>query len=203
MVCPPCAAALPELTGPCCRRCGEPLDDPLLDLCLRCGIEERAVDRFVSLGPYDGPWGELVRALKFERETAIARFLADRLARRIRDDGLLDGLDVITFVPMTRRDVRRRGFNQARLLAGGVAKRIGRPLGTLLRKERDTPPQAGLSARQRRTNLRDAFRPVRYGAERVLLVDDIGTTGATGEACARALKQGGHRSVTVLTVARA
>ncbi len=203
VLCPACEGDLPELPGPRCRRCGEALSDPSLDLCLRCGTRERAVDRFGSLGPYDGPWGELVRALKFDKEVAVGRFLAGRMAEWVRAYGIAEAFDLITFVPMSPRDRRERGFNQAELLARGLAKRLRRPVCRILTKARVTPPQGSLSARERRTNLRDAFRLLRYGGERVLLVDDIGTTGSTAEECARALKRGGYESVTVLTVARA
>jgi competence protein ComFC len=203
ILCPECEAGLPELLGSRCRRCGEALPDPSLDLCLPCGTRDRAVDRFHSLGPYDGPWGELVRALKFGKEAAVGRFLAGRMTGWIRSHGVADAFDLVTFVPMSPRDRRERGFNQAELLARGVAKRLHRPVCATLAKVRVTPPQGRLTARERRTNLRDAFRLLRYGVERVLLVDDIGTTGSTVEECARALKRGGYESVVVLTVARA
>ena len=202
-VCRDCATTLPELEGPRCRRCGERLPDPSLDLCLRCGTEERAVDRFGSLGPYDGPWGELVRALKFGAEPAVGRFLTSRMADWLRSRGLTDSFDLITFVPMSPADRRERGLNQAELLARGIGKRLGRPVHRVLRKIRVTQPQGRLSAKERRTNLRGAFAPLRYGGGRILLVDDIGTTGSTAEECARVLKRGGYESVVVLTVARA
>jgi len=203
VLCPTCERELPELSGPRCLRCGEALADPSIDLCLRCGTSERFVDRFFALGPYDGPWGELVRTLKFEREPAVGRFLARRMADWLRAHDLVDAFDWITYVPMSRRDRRARGFNQARLLAGGIGLRLHRPVVRALTKVRKTVPQSRLSAADRRANLRGAFRPVRYGNGRVLLVDDIGTTGSTVEACARALKRGGYATVVVLTVARA
>jgi len=203
ILCPECEADLPALSGSRCRRCGEELLDPAVDLCLRCGTRERAVDRFASLGPYEGPWGELVRALKFGGEAAVGRFLTVRMTDWIRSNDVAETVDLITYVPMSPDDRRKRGFNQAELLARGIARRLRRPVCRTLTKVRRTPPQGRLTAKQRRTNLRDAFRPVRYGRERVLLVDDIGTTGSTAEECARVLKRGGYESVVVLTVARA
>ncbi len=203
IVCAACEATLPSLSGPRCRRCGEGVADPSLDLCVRCGTQERFVDRFTSLGPYEGPWGKLVRALKFEKETTIVRFLASRMAAWVHLQEMANSFDLITFVPMSPKDRRARGFNQAQLLARGVAKRVGLPMCKTLKKVRHTPAQGRLGARQRRTNLRDAFEPLRYGRERVLLVDDIGTTGSTAEECAKTLKRGGYRSVAVLTIARA
>ena len=203
ILCPMCEAALPELAGPRCIRCGEAVADSSIDLCLRCGTSVRAVDRFHALGPYDSAWGELARALKFDRERAIGRFLSARMARWLRAHGVAESFDLITFVPMSPRDRRARGFNQAQLLARGIGHRLRRPVARTLDKVRRTPPQGSLAAALRRSNLRDAFRPVRYGNERLLLVDDIGTTASTVEECARALKRAGYRSVDVLAVARA
>jgi len=203
VICPTCEADLPQLRGPRCRRCGERLSDPSLDVCLRCGTTVRAVDRFEALGPYNGTWGELVRLLKFEKEPAVGRFLAARMAAHLMASSIAGSFDLITFIPMSPADQRARGFNQAELLARGIGRRLRRPVHRTLKKVRRTPPQSRLAARERRANLQGAFRLVRYGAERVLLIDDIGTTGSTAEECARALKQGGYASVVVLTVARA
>jgi len=190
------------MDGPRCDQCGDVLGDPLVDLCLACGTNIRAFDRIVSLGPYDVGWGALVRALKFDGEKAVARYLGRRLAAAARDNGLVEAVDLVTFVPMTRADRRARGFNQSRLLARTTAHRIGRPVRRSLRKVRRTPPQGVLGAAARRENLRDAYRAVRSGGERVLLVDDICTTASTADACAAALRRAGHPYVAVLTVAR-
>ncbi len=202
-VCPDCAAKLPRLKGPRCCICQGELEDPALDLCPACGTRERGFDIVHALGPYDSGWGALVRGLKFKRELAIARFLAARLAEYVRKEEPFGKIDCITYVPMTRADRRARGFNQARVLARGLGRRLGIPVERLLAKVRRTPAQAALSAAARRKNLRDAFKVVRSGQGTVLIVDDIFTTGATAEECARALKTGGYTRVCVLVVARA
>jgi competence protein ComFC len=104
---------------------------------------------------------------------------------------------------MTWGDRRRRGFNQARLLAEGVGHDLHLPVRSLLVKAHRTPPQAGLPAAEREKNLRGAFRLVRSQTGRVLLVDDIYTTGSTVEESAHVLKRGECERVFVLTVARA
>ncbi len=144
-----------------------------------------------------------MRALKFERERAIVRFLSRRMADYLTREKAFAGIEEITYVPMSRLDRRRRGFNQARLLAEGVGRRLGLPVRALLTKTRETVPQAGLPAAARRENLREAFGLIRFGKGMVLLVDDIYTTGSTAEECARALKAGGCEKVFILTVARA
>jgi len=203
ILCDDCVEDLPKLEEPRCMKCQEMLSDSSLDLCRACGTRERWFDRALSLGPYEGAWGELVRSLKFDKEPAVARFLSSRMADYLTAEKPFGDIDFVTYVPMTRLAVRARGFNQARLLARGLAKRIHRPVVQLLAKRNETQPQARLSARARRENLRGAFHTIRSVSGKVLLVDDIFTTGSTVEECAHVLKSGGCEEVFVLTVARA
>jgi ComF family protein len=184
-------------------KCQELLSDPSVDLCRVCGTQKRWFDHAFSLGPYDSAWGELVRALKYDKEQAVKRFLVLRMADYLASHGLCEDVDVVTYVPMARHSLRKRGFNQARLLASGLARAMHLPVARLLRKVHETVPQAQLSAQQRRENLRGAFQPIRSIPGKVLLIDDIFTTGSTVEECAHALKNGGCKEVIVLTVARA
>lgn len=202
IVCSDCAASLPRLEEPCCQHCGQPVNDPLLDLCLRCGTQFLAADDVLCLGPYSGNWGRLVRSFKFEREMAIGRWLGNKMAEALIERDMVCEFNAITFVPETRNIRHRRGFNQAKVLAGVIANRLDLPMVRMLVKTRETPPQRGLSAAERKSNLRAAFRLLPCDREQVLLVDDIYTTGATVEECARTLKQGGVRSVIAMTVAR-
>ena len=203
IICSACVASLPMFEGPCCQRCGEPVDDPSIDLCIKCGTRMHAVDRIFSLGPYQGDWGRLTRVFKFEREMAVGRWLGERMAAALIPENAGRDFSVITFVPMTRRDRRVRGFNQAEILARIIAKQLNLPLIRLLTKNRETPLQSRLSAAERKTNLQDAFRLLPCSQEQVLLVDDIYTTGSTVEECARTLKRGGAQSVVAMTIARA
>lgn len=203
VVCSRCEASLPSLDGSRCRRCGAPVDDPSIDLCFRCGTVDHAVDCILSLGPYRGHWGRLIRAFKFEHEIALGRWLGSRLAQACSAHIDVGEVDAITFVPMTPQDKRQRGFNQAEVLARSLARRLHLPVRAMLIKTRDTALQSQLSAAERKINLRDAFGLLPSVQEQVLLVDDIYTTGATVEECARTLKRGGARSVVVVTVARA
>jgi ComF family protein len=114
--------------------------------------------------------------------------------------------DVVLAMPMHWRKRWERGFNQAELLARPVARRYGLKLGTNLRRRRYTKAQAGLSEAQRRNNLRDCFavaRPEQISGRRILLIDDVLTTGATLRAAAAALKSAGAGYVCALTLARA
>lgn len=180
---------------------GRLLEGDELDLCLRCGTRIRSFDRALALGPYDEGWRELLLAFKFRGEKAVGRWLAGELAKRAREADA--SFDWVTHVPMTRSEERERGFNPSRYLARLTARRLGLRDRRLLVKVRPTPPQRTLGARERETNLSEAFRAVRSGTGAVLLVDDLLTTGATADECARTLKGAGFDSVTVLTVARA
>lgn len=115
------------------------------------------------------------------------------------------GADALVPVPLSIEGLRQRGFNQSLLLAHHVSKKTGVALEMDgLVKVRDTHPQIGLSAKERAANLRGAFRAARdFRGERVVLVDDVMTTGATAAACARQLLKAGAADVVVLTLARA
>jgi len=203
VICSDCASMLPSLSANRCQHCGEPVDDPVIDLCIRCGTRLRAADQVFSLGPYHGNWGRLVQLLKFEKEMAVGCWLGTRMADLLQASCDERCFTAVTYVPMTRKDRRARGFNQAQILAQVIARQMNLPLKRLLAKTRETQLQSRLSASDRSSNLQDAFRLLPSDGEQVLLVDDIYTTGSTIEECARTLKRGGAQSVVAITVARA
>ena len=152
---------------------------------------------------YEGGLRDALHAFKFEGRRALAGPLGDLAAEQCVGS-LPDGIDALVPVPLTRERERERGFNQAALLARRIGRRLAVPTraGWLVRT-RPTRPQSDLSAAERRANVRGAFRACEPVASRhVLLIDDIQTTGATLDACARALRAAGARQVGVLTVAR-
>lgn len=152
---------------------------------------------------YAGPAASLAERLKYDGIQRLAGFMADDMARAY---GFIEptGAEVVTFVPMHPKRRRRRGFNHAELLALACAERLRLPCEDLVERLRDTPQQARLDAEARRENLRGAFAPkAPAGGRRVLLVDDICTTGATALGCAEALTEGGAAAVYLLCYARA
>ena len=114
--------------------------------------------------------------------------------------------DIVTWVPLSRKRLRSRGYDQARLLAEGFAGKAGLDCEVLLKKTRNTAPQSGTGSRaERKTNIRDAYSPLRKEkivGKTILLMDDIVTTGATLSECARVLKDAGAKQVKALTLAR-
>jgi predicted amidophosphoribosyltransferase len=153
------------------------------------------VERVVAALDYRDPARALVLALKLRARRAAAEPLVDELARAVARTGLAG--EVVTWVPGRTRDVRKRGFDHAEVIARGLAARLGLPVVSLLARSRPRPDQSGLTAAQRWTNLEDAFRARPCSAPTVL-VDDLITTGATAGACARALIAAGAPRVELV-----
>lgn len=204
-VCPACWRSIAGLSPPLCARCGDGLNDwrNADPHCARCRRQPPVYALARSAGRYEGSLRTIVHAFKYQRR----RLLAAPLGALMREAGadLLAGADAVVPVPLHAVRSFERGFNQADDLC--CALRL--PVWRVLRRRRHGPPQAGLPASRRHGNVRDAFG-LRWGVGRrrlrnaaVVLVDDVMTTGATVNACARVLLDAGVRSVGVLTAARA
>ncbi len=171
--------------------------------CALCRTGLRGFDAAYCFGSYEGTLRELIHLYKYDRIQTLARPLADLLAAALPLD---ERFDAVTPVPLHWRKQWQRGFNQSDLLARAVARRRGIPVVRALRRTRSTQTQAGLSNTERRKNVAAAFQCRRSGetlaGRRVLLIDDVMTTGSTAAACARVLKQAGAARVVLLTVAR-
>ncbi|HSD65146.1 MAG TPA: ComF family protein [Vicinamibacteria bacterium] len=203
-LCEPCWAALPRHRGVACR-CGLPLA-PGLSACSRCRRARSPLAAGASLGPYEGSLRVVLHALKYGGRRRAAGRLAEALLEEPAVRALVATGDVLVPVPLHPRRLRERGFNQSALLAREIARRAGKAAcpDALVRRV-DTAPQAGLSAAQRRRNVRHAFavrRKASVARRTVILVDDVLTTGATALACARQLEEAGAHEVRLLTVAR-
>jgi len=211
-VCPGCWGRLRPLELVCaCVLCQQPLSavhrmsdrEPLCGLCRR-GLYQ--FDRLRSFGPFDGVLRGLLHLFKYNRVGPLARPLAQLLGVVLHEDPTLGAADIVLPVPLHPRRERARGYNQALLLARELARSLELPLdSSLLIRTRDTPSQTGLTPRQRRLNVRGAFAVTprsRVKGKRILLIDDVATTGATLDACARALKRAGAARVEAVTVAR-
>jgi len=207
--CPPCRRRWTAVTSPLCPRCGLvfPSREGEDHLCGRCLKQTGGFTRARAAGIYDGSLRTAVHALKFKGTVSLADPLGTLLFDTFRRFWAVGEIDVVAPVPLHRQRFRQRGFNQAYLLM----RKWALPGGTvvirdLLLRTRATAPQTGLDRRRRRMNIRNAFgvkRPGQSTGKRVLLVDDVLTTGATADACAAALIRDGARRVDVLTLARA
>lgn len=205
-LCAPCRGKLARVGRSACGVCSGPLDafePPPGDRCGACRERPPAFDRLLALWTYRPPLDAVIQGLKFRRLDYLGRHLALALA-----DGFgeaLDGFDAIVPVPLHWRRRLARGYNQAERIASPLAARLGLPLVPALRRARRTPPQTSLGKAERLANLRQAFRvprPGRVRGLRLLLVDDVATTGATLDMAAAALKRAGAGGVTAVVAAR-
>lgn len=203
-VCAECWAAIVPITPPVCERCGDPLPSWRLTSieharCPRCRRRDGFVTRGRAIGPYEGSLRAIVHALKYDGRRQIARPLGRMLATS--GAGILQDADLVVPVPLHRSRKRARGFNQA----AELAKHLGVPVAHALRRVRATPSQTDLPAARRHANVRGAFALARrapVSGATVVVVDDVSTTGATLEACARILREAGAKEVRALTAAR-
>ena len=167
-------------------------------------MEETDFDLLRSFGAYDAELRALIVLLKYNGVRSLAVPLASWLALAAQQCPALLEVDALVPVPLYPARQRARGFNQAELLARQLSRWTKRPMETgWLARIKDTPSQTGLTPAQRVENVRGAFAAAtKLDTARILLLDDVCTTGATLNACARALKQAGAERVNTLTVAR-
>jgi ComF family protein len=171
--------------------------------CADCIADPPPLDWIDAWGLYEKGLAELLQAFKFRNHDFMARHLGELLLEAYEARGDRD-FDVVVPVPIHRSRRRARGFNQAALLGGALSTAAGVPIDeTLLVKSEERPPQAGLPKAQRRANARGAYAAdARVAGRRVLLVDDIATTGETLRACALELTRRKAKRVAALVVAR-
>ncbi len=215
-ICKECLGSFPALGGAGCERCGQPLAKWSLSgageagsaeglLCPECQTRTYGFDRARSYVLYKGAIVPAIMLLKFERVEPLGGWFAERLVEVARREGISG--DVVVPVPLHRQRERERGYNQADLIAKPLARKLGLPYrAVLLTRTKPRPDKHILSLEERWDSVRGAFA-TRPGSKvdnlRVLLVDDVMTTGATLDACAKALRGAGAKSVIGLTVARA
>ncbi len=199
-----------RISGNFCPSCGLPFrsfESGPGHLCGRCAIELPLFSGARSFGWYSSELSRIIQALKFGGRRDLAKLLAPLLASTFVEWAGRQEVDLIVPVPLHARRKRERGYNQAALLGRFLARTVGLPFceGALARV-RHTQPQVGLSDAERLANLRHAFRcaaPAFVKGARVLLIDDVMTTGSTVASATAALLNGGALRVLVLTLARA
>ncbi|MBA7604410.1 hypothetical protein ES703_11530 [subsurface metagenome] len=187
---------------PLCPRCGRP--QPSATICPVCIGWAAAIDGIRAPFKFDGAIRQAIHELKYRNLRALAVLLTQLLNDYLTTSPVPG--EVLVPVPLHKKRLRERGYNQSRLLAQELAKLTGLPLvDDCLVRERHTPPQARTpNVDERRNNVADAFscRDRRLEAKPVLLIDDVATSGATLDACARALKETGASSVWGLVLAK-
>jgi len=213
LICQDCRRGIGYIQRPLCDRCGRPFEAlaHTADVCGDCRRQAPAFDLARAVGTHTGPLRRLIIAYKFEGRTRLAEPLAQMLEEYLTSPGgpgarLLAETEVIVPVPLHPNRRRWRGYDQAELLATNLAPRLGRPaLLSALARVKETQPQISLTPAQRRSNVRGAFRvrdPGAIAGRQVMLLDDVFTTGATMQECAKALKRAQAKSVAALTLSR-
>ena len=201
----PCQNRLPYLSEPLCKRCGKPLASEEEEYCPVCMVKDRVWDGGRSVYRYRGTAGSMIRKVKRDGTETTLVFLAKEIKHRCNPFLSMTGAECIVPVPLHRKKQRKRGFNQAELLATALGKELGLPVKCLLEKTKQTKDQKYMSLEQRGRNVADVYRmrkdeTAAVMPRTVLLVDDIVTTGSTLTACACVLKEAGVKEVYFITV---
>lgn len=205
--CPDCLGRLHSIQSPLCPCCGRAYlaaagGDHHCGACL---TTPRHFNRARAFFLYEEPMKEVIHRFKYQGKTACLPSFAWLAHKMLPQLAELEGADWIVPVPLHPRRLRERGFNQALLLARAFFPKDRRIIPDLLIRSRPTEPQTSFNGAARRTNLKNAFavvKPQRITGEKILLIDDVFTTGTTVSECARVLKNAGASEVMVLTLAR-
>ncbi|MGB7538846.1 MAG: ComF family protein [Anaerolineales bacterium] len=197
-LCEPCAGGISWIDSNFCAQCGLPLEGRINHSCI-----DPSGLRFVrSAAVFSGVMRKALHGLKYYSDRSLAEQLVRRAHRHWNPPSW--DFDTLMPVPLGRERERARGYNQSLLLAEALSRMVGIPVDARsLTRVRETPSQVGLSIQARKQNTANAFRASAVQRRKVLLVDDVCTTGATLQSCADALVQAGSDGVGALTIARA
>jgi len=204
-LCSTCLSRVTFLESPFCVRCGRPLSGGNALLCRRCRRFSFHFDGARAVTIYETPIRECLHAFKYQGVLSLVSFFVDLLARYIETNSFLREVHYILPVPLHVQRLRERGFNQSLLLARGLSAHFQIPLlEGVVTRWRYTTPQVGLSLKERRKNVREAFRmvrPIPHHKARILIIDDVLTSRSTVDALSAVLKKAGCEMVLVLAVA--
>jgi competence protein ComFC len=206
-VCEDCSGRLPHTRIHVCDRCSAPMDSVYGNpTCQDCRKHKRYFEQNISPFLYEDPIRHIILQMKFYEFLAAADVLGYYMADKLAKSDILQKIDLVTFVPLSDKRYKERGFNQAKLLAVGLLDHLDRRvfLEDILRKPVDNLTQSTLSPQQRLENVKGVYA-VREKADiagkSILLIDDVMTTGATLNECSKQLKKAGAKSVYAATAA--
>lgn len=198
LVCPDCVARIPYVKGPRCYRCGKELRDERAEYCHDCSKHKLYYEKGVSLFRYNFVMRRAMDGFKYKNKREYADFFTTELIRVFGEEMKSWEADAVIPVPIHKSRRRTRGYNQAELLAEPLSRYLQVPMNTeLLVRSRKTKPQSKLDDKERRKNVEEAFKINKNVVQlrKVILVDDIYTTGSTINTCARLLKEAGIEKI--------
>lgn len=208
VLCLSCFSSIIPYEDPTCGHCGMALPEASFGdssdpRCRDCGEEGYYLDQVRAWAPYEGPLRVAHHAFKFEGMEGLARVLVDSLWKGMPEP-FWGGIEALVPVPLSPERRRERGYNPSDLLAKAISRKSSIPVMDLLRKSRPTPPQMSLTREERLRNQEGAYRLKEREdlPKRVLLLDDVYTTGATLEECAKVLKDAGVEWVGAVVLGR-
>lgn len=208
-VCETCWDSLASLPAPFCPYCKSFFEngDTKCSFCNSLGrfADDHKILMVRSLGRFDDYYRSLIHRFKYEKRIPVGKRLAQRLGESVNGDSNFLNSDLLIPVPLHKSRYRERGFNQSEILAEGISKVTGvSVLRNVLKRKKKTRDQTELSPQQREENVRGAFtvtQPEMIKGKRIILIDDVITTGATLNECARMLKQVGAEKTLAMTIA--
>ncbi|NLJ56694.1 MAG: ComF family protein [Firmicutes bacterium] len=202
LLCRRCAAGLPWFQSRC-PRCAHLLEAKDA-ACSFCRGVKYAFEACTALGSYQGGLRKALHRFKYYGQKSLAGPLGTLLHSKISRQPRFSAVQFLVPVPLHRQRLAQRGYNQAALLAGAVGKKLGLPVREVLKRVKETQSQTGLNKKQRRENLQGAFRCCRAfpPGSRLLLIDDVLTSGATAQEASLILKKAGAGEVSVAVLAR-
>ena len=200
-----CEKKLKFLVEPLCKKCGAPVDSDEKEYCTACRMSDRGWDYGRSVFSYHGAVGKALRQVKQEGTREFVQFFAKQVKHTQKVIIQMWNPECLVPVPLHPLKLRKRGFNQAELLAFALEKEMQIPVRLLLKKERYTKDQKRLNKTERKKNVKNAFcvdsKERNKGIPKsVLLIDDVSTTGSTLSECAKVLKKCGVQQVTFISI---
>lgn len=212
LACPPCKSKLIPIEEPRCKKCSKPIDSEEIEYCLDCFTKHHQYKKGFALWVYDTNMKKSIAEFKFHGRQEYSDFYAEELVKKFRTEIQKIAPDVLIPIPIHKSKQIQRGYNQAEILAKGIGEKLNIPvISHLLKRDRKTLPQKQLNDKERLKNLLKAFTlsreellqyEERYNKKvrKVLLVDDIYTTGSTIEACTGILLQNGIEEVYFISI---
>lgn len=205
VLCVSCQEKIKPLSPPLCRYCSKPLKAETGNVCAACRGKKLYYDSLISCFVYDDPLKTIIHLLKYKDHDYLADFLSGRMAEHLSGTGFIPGsFDWIIPVPSHPVRIRERGYNQSLLLAKKLSVLLKIPLKhDIIFCKHNKPHQTQLARGVRTANLEDNFTvPENIPEKKIVLIDDVLTTGATVNECAKALKNRGAETVNVITLAK-